>query len=75
MADQLAWRGTRWATRPISANGQPGILLFLITDAGVQPHTVQPFEADARGTAIGHVLVYQHPKLFDLFERNLTLDR
>ncbi|HEX4400626.1 MAG TPA: RNA polymerase subunit sigma-70 [Galbitalea sp.] len=75
MANLFAWRGTRWATRPISANGQPGILLFLITDAGLQPHTVQLFEADSRGTAVGHVLVYQDPKLFDLFEKNLTADR
>lgn len=64
MAHLFAWRGTRWATRPISANGQPGILLSLLTDAGQQPHTVQLFEADAAGAAIGHVLVYQEPRLF-----------
>jgi RNA polymerase sigma-70 factor (ECF subfamily) len=75
MAHLFARRGTRWATRPISANGQPGILLFLITDAGQQPHTVQLFEAGTVGTAIGHVLVYQDPRLFALFERNLGADR
>ncbi len=75
MANLFAWRGTRWATRPISANGQPGILLCLDTDAGVQPHTVQLLEADALGAGIGHVLVYQHPRLFDLFEKNLIADR
>ena len=58
-------------TRPISANGQPGILLFLVTDAGPQPHTVQLFEADALGTGIGHVLVYQDPRLFTLFQQVL----
>jgi len=70
MAHLFAWRGTRWATRPISANGQPGILLTLVSDAGQQPHTVQLFEADAVGAAIGHVLVYQDPRLFALFEKN-----
>lgn len=70
MAHLFAWRGTRWATRPISANGQPGILLSLVTDAGWEPHTVQLFEADDAGLAIGHVLVYQDPRLFALFEKN-----
>ena len=67
MAHLFIWRGTRWATRPISANGQPGVLLCLVTDAGQQPHSVQVFEADAAGTTIGHVFVYQDPRLFDLF--------
>jgi RNA polymerase sigma-70 factor (ECF subfamily) len=72
MAELFARRGTRWATRPISANGQPGILLFLLTDAGQQPHSVQLFDADAVGTAIGHVFVYQDSGLVALFEQNLA---
>ncbi|MGI8457338.1 MAG: RNA polymerase subunit sigma-70 [Propionibacteriaceae bacterium] len=72
MAHLFAWRGTRWATRPISANGQLGILLSRITDAGPQPHTVQLFEANTAGTAIGQVLVYQDPRLFLLFEKDLA---
>lgn len=75
MAHLFAWRGRRWATRPVSANGQPGLLLFRVTDAGLQPHTVQLFEADAAGTAIGHVFVYQDPRLFALFEDDLVADR
>lgn len=75
MAHLFAWRGTRWATSPISANGQPGILLSLLTDAGPQPHTVQLFDADATGTAIGHVLVYQDPRLFALFQKDSAVER
>jgi RNA polymerase sigma-70 factor, ECF subfamily len=75
MAHLFAWRGTRWATRPISANGQPGILLSLVTDVGREPHTVQLFEADDAGSAIRHVLVYQDPRLFALFEKDPAVDR
>lgn len=75
MAHLFARRGTRWATRPISANGQPGILLTLVTDAGQQPHTVQLFDASAAGAAIGHVLVYQDLRLFALFEQDLAAHR
>jgi RNA polymerase sigma-70 factor (ECF subfamily) len=72
MAHLFAWRGTRWATRPISANGQPGFLLSLVADDGPRPHTVQVFEADATGTAIGQVFVHQNARLFDLFEGDLA---
>lgn len=75
IAHLFAWRGTRWATRPISANGQPGLLLSMLTDAGSQPHTVQLFEADATGKTIGHVLVYQDPRLLVLFEKDSAVDR
>jgi RNA polymerase sigma-70 factor (ECF subfamily) len=75
MAHLFTWRGTRWATRPISANAQPGLLLWLLTDTGPQPHTVQLFEADATGKAIGHVLVYQEPRLFALFETDSARGR
>jgi RNA polymerase sigma-70 factor, ECF subfamily len=36
---------------------------------------VQLFEADDAGSAIGHVLVYQDPRLFALFEKNPAVDR
>ena len=75
MAHLFSRRGTEWATRPISANGQPGLLLFLVTDAGQQPHTVQLFEADDAGTSIGQVVVYQDSRLFALFEKDLCPDR
>ncbi|MET3803655.1 RNA polymerase sigma-70 factor (ECF subfamily) [Nakamurella sp. UYEF19] len=75
MARLFAHRGTRWATRPISGNGQLGILLFLVTEAGPQPHTVQLFEANAVGTGIGHVIVYQDRRLFALFENNIAENR
>lgn len=75
MAHLFSWRGTRWATRPISANGQPGMLLFLFNDARPLPHTVQLFEADGVGAAIGHVVVYQDPRLFTLFEKDLAVER
>jgi RNA polymerase sigma-70 factor (ECF subfamily) len=75
MAELFARRGTSWTTRPVSANGQAGLLLYLVTEAGPQPHTVQLFEAADAGPAIGHVLVYQDPRLFDLFERDAPGDR
>lgn len=74
MAHLFAWRGTRWAARPISANAQPGILLWLLADTGPQPHTVQLFDADPAGPGIGHVLVYQNPQLFALFESDSATD-
>ncbi|HET9649708.1 MAG TPA: RNA polymerase subunit sigma-70 [Microlunatus sp.] len=72
MAHLFVWRGTRWTARPTSANGEPGLLLFRVTENGPQPHSLQLFTADATGTAIGHVLVYQDRTLFDLF---LTAER
>ena len=70
MAFLFEWQGTRWQTRPISANGQHGILLLHVTDEGARPHTVQLFEADATGERIGHVLVYRDEALFALFARD-----
>lgn len=67
MAFLFEWRGTRWLTRSISANGQPGILLYEVHDDGPHPHTVQLFDGGTPGV-IDHVLVYQNPRLFALFE-------
>jgi RNA polymerase sigma-70 factor (ECF subfamily) len=67
MAHLFAWRGTRWQTRLVGANGQPALLLYLLSPAGPVAHTLQLFDADIHG-AIGHVLVYQDPRLVDLFE-------
>lgn len=75
MAHLFAWRGTRWTTTPVSANGQHGILLYLATDEGPRPHTLQLFDSDRTGSAIGHVLVYQDVRLFELFEKNVATDR
>ena len=75
MAKLFVWRGEKWSTRPISANGQPGFLLFVGTENGWQPHTVQLFETDAAGQEITHVLVYQDPRLFALFEKYFPADR
>jgi RNA polymerase sigma-70 factor (ECF subfamily) len=75
MAHLFAWRGTRWTTTSISANGQPGILLYLAADDGPRPHTLQVFESDCTGTGFGHVLVYQNPQLFELFEKDLVTGR
>jgi RNA polymerase sigma-70 factor (ECF subfamily) len=75
MTHLFVWRGASWETRLISANGQRGLLLYIITDGAPQPHTVQLFQADAAGTAIGEVFVYQSPRLFALFEKELALDR
>lgn len=75
MAYLFEWRGTAWATRPIEANGQLGILLYEVTEAGPQPHTVQLFAASADSSSIGHVLVYRDPELFDLFEKDLASER
>ena len=67
MQHLFAWRGTGWHTRLVGANGQPALLLYLGTPDGPVPHTVQVFDAEARG-AIGHVLVYRDARLFALFE-------
>ena len=67
MQHLFAWRGTRWQTRLVGANGQPALLLYLLTPEGPAAHTLQVFDADAHG-AVGHVLVYQDPRLFALFE-------
>ena len=63
----FAWRGTEWETRLVGANGRPALLLYRLTPEGPTAHTLQLFDADAHG-AIGHVLVYQDPRLFALFE-------
>jgi RNA polymerase sigma-70 factor, ECF subfamily len=67
MRHLFAWRGTQWQTRLVGANGQPALLLYLLTPEGPAAHTLQVFDADAHG-AIGHVLVYHDPRLFALFE-------
>jgi RNA polymerase sigma-70 factor (ECF subfamily) len=67
MAHLFDWRGTHWETRLVSGNSQPAMLLYRLTEKGREPHTVQLFDAGARG-GIGHVLVYQDARLFQLFE-------
>jgi RNA polymerase sigma-70 factor (ECF subfamily) len=74
MADFFVRRGTDWTTMAVSANRQRGILLYRRTPAGLEPHTVQLFDADAHG-AIRHVLVYQDPRLFALLERESAPQR
>ncbi|WP_345800951.1 RNA polymerase subunit sigma-70 [Microbacterium sp. AZCO] len=68
MAHLFEWRGTSWSTALTSANGQPGFLLYRVTAEGREPHTLQLFDGDS---AIDHVLVYQDPRLFGLFEAAL----
>jgi RNA polymerase sigma-70 factor (ECF subfamily) len=70
MAQLFAWRGTRWETRPILANSQPAMLLYRLTKEGPEAHTVQLFDAGDSGR-IGHVLVYQDARLFELFEKSI----
>ncbi|BCJ28586.1 RNA polymerase subunit sigma-70 [Actinocatenispora sera] len=67
MEHLFGWRGRRWETRPVSANHQPGLLAYLVGDEGPRPHTVQLFTAGPNGL-LDHVLVYQDPRLFGLFE-------
>jgi RNA polymerase sigma-70 factor (ECF subfamily) len=68
MAHLFRWRGSRWQTRLVSANHQPALLAYLVGDDGPRPHTVQLFSAGPHGL-FDHVLVYQDPRLFALFER------
>ncbi|MEN2739846.1 RNA polymerase subunit sigma-70 [Microbacterium sp. X-17] len=74
MAHLFSWRGVEWSTTPISAGGQPGFLLYRGVGEAREPHTLQLFDGDAGG-AIGHVLVYQHPRLFALFEEDAAAVR
>jgi RNA polymerase sigma-70 factor (ECF subfamily) len=67
MSHLFAWRGTRWRTRLVNGNDQPALLLYRVTAKGLVPHTLQLFDGDPSG-AIGHVLVYDDPQLFGLFE-------
>ncbi len=69
MADLFRRRGDRWQTRLISANYQPGLLLYRVTDDGVEPHTLHVVTGGAGGL-LSHLLVYQDPDLFALFERS-----
>jgi RNA polymerase sigma-70 factor (ECF subfamily) len=71
MAEFFSRRGTAWRTEPVSANGQPGILLSRVTAEGFEPHTVQLFDGDASG-AISHVLVYQDARLFALLQESVA---
>ncbi len=67
MAQLFTWRGTSWRARPIDDIRQPTLLLYRLTDEGPSPHTIQLIECDDDGQ-ITHVLVYQDPRLFALFE-------
>jgi len=53
----------------VFGNSQPAMLLYRHTAEGREPHTVQFFDVGGRGR-IGHVLVYQDPRLFQLFENS-----
>jgi RNA polymerase sigma-70 factor (ECF subfamily) len=68
MTHLFALRGTSWATRPVTAGGDPALLLYAVEAGTRVPHTVQLFAADATG-AIDHVLVYRDARLFDLFQQ------
>lgn len=70
----FAVRGTDWKTRPVAAGGEPGLLLYTVSDGRSVPHTVQLFSADDDG-AIDHVLVYRDDRLFTLFEHRCALER
>ena len=74
MEHLFSWRGTGWRTRPVSANGQHGILLYRVTAQALEPHTLQLFDGGWSG-AIGHVLVYQDARLFALFESGFSTHR
>jgi RNA polymerase sigma-70 factor, ECF subfamily len=74
MEHLFAWRGTAWQTRLVGANGRPALLLYLVTPDGPVAHTLQVFDADAHGH-LTHVLVYQDPRLFGLFETQLLSRR
>lgn len=74
MAHLFDWRGRDWATTPVRAGGQHGLLLYRLTAAGAEPHTVQLFDGGPAG-GIGHVLVIQDPRLFRLFEEVSAVPR
>lgn len=74
MTALFRWRGTHWATRPVSAGGRPGLLLYVVEDGRQVPHTLQLFTADRAG-AIDHVLVYRDDRLFTLFEEHFPPPR
>jgi RNA polymerase sigma-70 factor (ECF subfamily) len=67
MSHLFDWRGRDWTTVRTRADGQHALLLYRLTPGGAEPHTVQVFDGATEG-GIGHVLVYQDPRLFRLFE-------
>jgi RNA polymerase sigma-70 factor, ECF subfamily len=69
MMNLFSWRGLSWMTKAADGNGQPAILLYRLTQEDCVPHTLQLFDFDHSG-AINHVLVYQEPRLFSLFEKS-----
>jgi RNA polymerase sigma-70 factor, ECF subfamily len=69
MVNLFSWRGPSWMTKAADGNGQPALLLYRLTPEDRVPHTVQLFDFDDSG-AINHVLVYQEPRLFSLFEES-----
>lgn len=78
MAFLFEWRGTRWRTRAVSANGQHGILLFRVVDGEPQPHSLHVLDGargDEHGGDVGHIVVFQDPVLFAWFENAAAGDR
>jgi RNA polymerase sigma-70 factor (ECF subfamily) len=67
----FAWRGTNWHVRCTSANHQPALLAYLVTDDAPTPHSLQLLATDGDGR-VSHVLVYHDPALFTLFEQALN---
>jgi RNA polymerase sigma-70 factor (ECF subfamily) len=64
--------GRGWPCRPISANGQLAFAHYEVDreDGTVRPHNISVIELD--GAAIGSIIAFLDPKLFELFELNGT---
>lgn len=64
--------GTRWHTRPVGANGQPGFAAYRWAGTCYELHTVQILSVTAGG--ISRNSVFQDPEIFALFALPGRLD-
>jgi RNA polymerase sigma-70 factor, ECF subfamily len=63
----FAMRGTDWATRELTANGQPAFAAYVQeADGGYRPHTLQVFTVSSGRITCN--VVFADPRVFDAFD-------
>jgi RNA polymerase sigma-70 factor (ECF subfamily) len=72
MARVFRLRGSDWRMIPTAANGQPAVGAYARSDDGIfRAHTLHVLSV--HNSAIHHIVVFQLPGLFELFDLPLTL--